>query len=142
MSLKDIVYLLLFNVIQGRVGVIFLQAVMETILAFFNHFPLFAIMLRLKDPHRLPGGLEFEIFSHDNFLWVHHGILHRTKQIISKFKRKETKVPITTTTTKKVTKKSSKKRSLSFNIPGLYKKKVPHLPIDASKGAYLWMRVN
>jgi hypothetical protein len=37
------------------VGVIFLQAIMETILAFFNHFPLFAIMLRLKDPDRLPG---------------------------------------------------------------------------------------
>ncbi|KAI9358158.1 N-acetylglucosaminyl transferase component-domain-containing protein [Pilaira anomala] len=131
-----LIYYLTFAL--GRVGVIFLQAVMETILAFFNHFPLFAIMLRLKDPHRLPGGLEFEIFSHDNFLWVHHGILHRIKQIISKFKRKETKVPITTT--KKMTKKSSKKRSLSFNIPGLYKKKVPHLPIDASKGAYLWMR--
>jgi hypothetical protein len=40
---------------QGRVGIIFSQAVMETLLAFFNHFPLFAIMLRIKDPGRLPG---------------------------------------------------------------------------------------
>ncbi|CAG8495534.1 10806_t:CDS:10 [Ambispora gerdemannii] len=44
----------------SRVGVIFLQAVMETLLAFFNHFPLFAIMLRFSDPERLPGGLRFE----------------------------------------------------------------------------------
>lgn len=28
---------------------------MEALLAFFNHFPLFAIMLRIKDPDRLPG---------------------------------------------------------------------------------------
>jgi hypothetical protein len=40
---------------QGRVGIIFSQAIMETLLAFFNHFPLFAIMLRIKDPGRLPG---------------------------------------------------------------------------------------
>ncbi|KAG2231861.1 hypothetical protein INT48_006053 [Thamnidium elegans] len=128
-----VIYYLTFAL--GRVGVIFLQAVMETILAFFNHFPLFAIMLRVKDPHRLPGGLEFEIFSHDNFLWVHHGILRRLKQIISKFKSKDKKVPAPKRPAKK------KKRSLSFNIPGLSKKKVPHrVPIDASKGAYLWMR--
>ncbi|CAG8665035.1 5457_t:CDS:2, partial [Paraglomus occultum] len=44
----------------SRVGVIFLQAVMEALLAFLNHFPLFAIMLRFKDPDRLPGGLRFE----------------------------------------------------------------------------------
>lgn len=28
---------------------------METALAFMNHFPLFAVMLRCKDPARLPG---------------------------------------------------------------------------------------
>lgn len=28
---------------------------METALAFMNHFPLFAVMLRFKDPARLPG---------------------------------------------------------------------------------------
>lgn len=36
-----------------------IQAVLETMLAFLNHFPLFAIMLRFKDPERLPGGLRF-----------------------------------------------------------------------------------
>jgi len=30
-------------------------------LACLNHFPLFAVMLRLKDPGRLPGGICFEI---------------------------------------------------------------------------------
>lgn len=34
-----------------------MHATMETALAFMNHFPLFAVMLRLKDPARLPGEL-------------------------------------------------------------------------------------
>lgn len=38
-----------------------MQATMETLLACLNHFPLFAIMLRLKDPDRLPGGLRLEV---------------------------------------------------------------------------------
>ncbi|CAG8765646.1 17208_t:CDS:10, partial [Gigaspora margarita] len=51
----------------SRVAVIFLKAFMETLLAFLNHFPLFAIMLRFKDPERLPGGLRFEICDPDYF---------------------------------------------------------------------------
>ncbi|CAI2177016.1 5228_t:CDS:10, partial [Funneliformis geosporum] len=51
----------------SRVAVIFLQAVMETLLAFLNHFPLFAIMLRFKDPDRLPGGLKFVICDPDYY---------------------------------------------------------------------------
>jgi hypothetical protein len=42
---------------QMRLGVLILQASMETLLALFNHFPLFALMLRVKDPWRLPGVL-------------------------------------------------------------------------------------
>ncbi|CAO3662791.1 unnamed protein product [Umbelopsis ramanniana] len=53
---------------SGRVGIIFSQAIMETLLAFFNHFPLFAIMLRIKDPGRLPGGLTFEVCQPDVFI--------------------------------------------------------------------------
>lgn len=30
-------------------------------LAFLNHFPLFAVMLKFKDPDRLPGGLRFDV---------------------------------------------------------------------------------
>ncbi|RCH80838.1 phosphatidylinositol N-acetylglucosaminyltransferase subunit gpi1, partial [Rhizopus stolonifer] len=101
--------------VQSRVGVIFLQAVMETILAFFNHFPLFAIMLRLKDPHRLPGGLEFEIFSQDSFLLEHHGIFHRIKQIWYSLRRKDI----------------AGSSSMSSKIPSKQ---------NAIHGAYLWMR--
>lgn len=32
-------------------------------LAFMNHFPLFAVMLRLKDPARLPGGVQFQLLK-------------------------------------------------------------------------------
>jgi phosphatidylinositol N-acetylglucosaminyltransferase subunit Q len=39
----------------SRMAIISLTAVLETILAFLNHFPLFALMLRLKDSKRLPG---------------------------------------------------------------------------------------
>jgi hypothetical protein len=123
------------------VGVIFLQAIMETILAFFNHFPLFAIMLRLKDPHRLPGGLDFEVFSHNNFLLEHHGIFHRIKQIWSKLTSKKQEKVHHLTSKKSSTKKTFKKRSISFSLPGLPKKKAPTQSIDASRGAYLWMRV-
>lgn len=77
---------------QSRASVIVLQAIMETLLAFFNHFPLFAILLRFKDPDRLPGmislyfpntknpffyclclgGLEFEIVETDYMMRKHH----------------------------------------------------------------------
>lgn len=40
---------------QTRLVVIVIHAVLETCLAFLNHFPLFAMMLRVKDPLRLPG---------------------------------------------------------------------------------------
>jgi phosphatidylinositol glycan class Q protein len=39
----------------ARVAVIGLKAALEIGLACLNHFPLFAVMLRLKDPGRLPG---------------------------------------------------------------------------------------
>lgn len=34
------------------------HAVLDTCLALLNHFPLFALMLRIKEPHRLPGRLK------------------------------------------------------------------------------------
>ncbi|KAF9434278.1 phosphatidylinositol N-acetylglucosaminyltransferase subunit gpi1 [Entomortierella beljakovae] len=54
-----VVYYLTFAL--SRVAVLCIQATMETILACLNHFPLFAIMLRFKDPDRLPGGLRLEV---------------------------------------------------------------------------------
>lgn len=44
-----------------RTGIIGLKASLETCLAFLNHFPLFALMLRVKDSKRLPGGIRFEL---------------------------------------------------------------------------------
>ncbi|EIN07621.1 Gpi1-domain-containing protein, partial [Punctularia strigosozonata HHB-11173 SS5] len=45
----------------ARLLVIFLHAINDTFLAAMNHFPLFALMLRLKDPWRLPGMREHVI---------------------------------------------------------------------------------
>jgi len=39
----------------ARMAIISLKAILDTLLACLNHFPLFALMLRLKDSQRLPG---------------------------------------------------------------------------------------
>jgi hypothetical protein len=36
-------------------AIISLKAALDTLLACLNHFPLFALMLRIKDSQRLPG---------------------------------------------------------------------------------------
>jgi hypothetical protein len=46
---------------SARIAVIGLKAALEMGLACLNHFPLFAVMLRIKDPGRLPGGICFEL---------------------------------------------------------------------------------
>ena len=43
----------------ARMAIICSKAVLDTCLACLNHFPLFALMLRIKDSKRLPGGLHF-----------------------------------------------------------------------------------
>ncbi|KAI0399452.1 N-acetylglucosaminyl transferase component [Xylaria palmicola] len=43
------------NFALARMVIISLKAVFDTLLSFLNHFPLFALMLRAKDPRRLPG---------------------------------------------------------------------------------------
>jgi phosphatidylinositol glycan class Q protein len=45
----------------ARMGIIALKAALDTWLACLNHFPLFALMLRVKDSGRLPGGIRFEL---------------------------------------------------------------------------------
>ncbi|TPX63243.1 hypothetical protein SpCBS45565_g06759 [Spizellomyces sp. 'palustris'] len=49
------VYYILFSLV--RLTIVLMQAVFEIMLAMVNHFPLFAIMLRFKDPKRLPDML-------------------------------------------------------------------------------------
>ncbi|KAF3908706.1 hypothetical protein AA313_de0210068 [Arthrobotrys entomopaga] len=58
-----LVYYLTFAV--ARMIIIGIKAGLETILAFLNHFPLFALMLRTKDAKRLPGGVQFEMLDVD-----------------------------------------------------------------------------
>ena len=46
---------------QAKFVLLMLKAGIQIALALVNHFPLFALTLRLKDPSRLPG-----IFVHDS----------------------------------------------------------------------------
>ncbi|EXJ85757.1 phosphatidylinositol glycan, class Q [Capronia coronata CBS 617.96] len=48
---------------SARMAIISLKATLDTCLACLNHFPLFALMLRLKDSKRLPGGVHFELLD-------------------------------------------------------------------------------
>ncbi|KAI0160157.1 n-acetylglucosaminyl transferase component GPI1 [Xylariaceae sp. FL1272] len=43
------------NFALARMVIISLKAIFDTMLSCLNHFPLFALMLRAKDPERLPG---------------------------------------------------------------------------------------
>ncbi|KTW29199.1 hypothetical protein T552_01155 [Pneumocystis carinii B80] len=52
-----------FTFASARMIIIFIKAILDTALTFTNHFPLFAIMLRIKDPFRLPGGIHFELVN-------------------------------------------------------------------------------
>lgn len=45
------------NFAIARMVIITLKAIFDTMLSCLNHFPLFALMLRVKDPGRLPGSL-------------------------------------------------------------------------------------
>ncbi|TPX57150.1 hypothetical protein PhCBS80983_g04026 [Powellomyces hirtus] len=55
------VYYVLFSLI--RVTIVILHGAAEIALGVVNHFPLFAIMLRLKDPQRLPAGITLDVCS-------------------------------------------------------------------------------
>ncbi|PFH57681.1 hypothetical protein XA68_14691 [Ophiocordyceps unilateralis] len=49
------------NFAVARMVIISIKAGFDTLLSCLNHFPLFALMLRVKDPRRLPGGIRFEL---------------------------------------------------------------------------------
>lgn len=56
------------NFAIARMVIISLKAVFDTLLSCLNHFPLFALMLRVKDPRRLPGGIRFELRDSPNYI--------------------------------------------------------------------------
>ncbi len=51
------------NFAIARMVIISLKAAFDTALSCLNHFPLFAVMLRIKDPKRLPGGSSLDLSS-------------------------------------------------------------------------------
>ncbi|KAK3321561.1 N-acetylglucosaminyl transferase component-domain-containing protein [Apodospora peruviana] len=55
------------NFAIARMAIISLKAIFDTLLSCLNHFPLFALMLRVKDPRRLPGGIRFELRDTQDF---------------------------------------------------------------------------
>lgn len=66
----------------ARSGIIFIKAILDTALAALNHFPLFALMLRMKDSGRLPGGILFEL--HDTPAVFQEGAAFSTSYITMK----------------------------------------------------------
>ena len=48
---------------SARMAIITVKATLDTCLACLNHFPLFALMLRVKDSKRLPGGVHFQLLE-------------------------------------------------------------------------------
>lgn len=44
-----------------RMAAITIEILLESIIALLNHFPLFALLLRLKDPRRIPGGISLKL---------------------------------------------------------------------------------
>ncbi|KIK55662.1 hypothetical protein GYMLUDRAFT_230709 [Collybiopsis luxurians FD-317 M1] len=49
-----------------RLSTILIQASLEMLLAFMNHFPLFVLVLRVKDAWRLPAGVYFDFVGVEN----------------------------------------------------------------------------
>lgn len=54
------------NFAIARMVIISMKAGFDTLLSCLNHFPLFALMLRIKDSRRLPGGIRFELRDTDD----------------------------------------------------------------------------
>ncbi|KAK5778446.1 hypothetical protein RI543_004111 [Arxiozyma heterogenica] len=44
-----------------RILLIYAEISFEAVITLINHFPLFALLLRMKDPKRLPGGISFDL---------------------------------------------------------------------------------
>jgi len=59
---------------SARMAIITLKATLDTMLACLNHFPLFALMLRIKDSRRLPGKLICNLTSKRLSLMLINGI--------------------------------------------------------------------
>ncbi|KAI0303437.1 N-acetylglucosaminyl transferase component-domain-containing protein [Multifurca ochricompacta] len=54
-------YALLFTLMKS--GVVITCIILSLAIDLMNHFPLFALLLRMKDPRRLPGSIYFRVIS-------------------------------------------------------------------------------
>ncbi|KAL4251644.1 hypothetical protein ABKN59_003773 [Abortiporus biennis] len=59
LSPTSIAYYSLFAL--TRFMIVLVHALLDTVLVLMNHFPLFALLLRTKNPHRMPGGILFKL---------------------------------------------------------------------------------
>lgn len=53
---------------QARLIIVLTHAGLDTILVLMNHFPLFALLLRVKNPLRMPGQLSTLVADHPSNL--------------------------------------------------------------------------
>jgi phosphatidylinositol N-acetylglucosaminyltransferase subunit Q len=78
--------------VTARAGVLVGKVVLDVGLACLNHWPLFAIMLRVKDPARIPGGIRFELIqppfttTHTTYINI-HSVPLAFKLIFSSYER-------------------------------------------------------
>ncbi|CAR25880.1 ZYRO0A10252p [Zygosaccharomyces rouxii] len=49
-----------------RMAAITIEIILESIIALLNHFPLFALLLRIKDPRRIPGGISLKLKKNED----------------------------------------------------------------------------
>lgn len=49
-----------------RMTILIPELLLESLMALLNHFPLFVLLLRLKDPSRIPGGVSMEALGSKN----------------------------------------------------------------------------
>lgn len=74
-----VVYYVLFC--AARMVVVTVQILLKSCLAFLNHFPLFALMLYVKDPFRLPGGVQFSIVPDGKIITTKAAILRKLSRV-------------------------------------------------------------
>lgn len=81
---------------SARMAIIFLKASLDTLLACLNHFPLFALMLRVKDSRRLPGKpllVQYILAPADRFLGGICFELRDTHSVMERHKESENTPP-------------------------------------------------
>ncbi|KAH9999049.1 N-acetylglucosaminyl transferase component-domain-containing protein [Russula vinacea] len=84
-----LIYGILFTLMRSAIVVT--CSLLDVTIELMNHFPLFALLLRIKDPRRLPGLIYFRVVNENEHpmlmlevqtvsfwtLFEHYGVLHR-----------------------------------------------------------------